>query len=66
MTLLETCKRIADNWQAEKYDGLLIDANSASLYVQVHEKLNAKNREKLESLTPEQALKLCWRVAAGK
>lgn len=64
MTLLTTCKRIADRWQYEEYDGLLIDANTASLYVQIHEKLSPANREKLESLETGKALDVCWKLAA--
>ena len=61
-TLYETCQRIVERWQYEKRGGVLIDATSANVYVQVHEALNETNRERLESMSDARALELCFRL----
>lgn len=43
-------RRIVKNWQAEKVDGVLVDAFSASAIVQVYDKLNETNRAKFLAL----------------
>ena len=63
MTLLETCERIVERHQYEEFDGVLIDAQTANLYTQIHVKLGAENRARLEGMTTERALEICWRLA---
>lgn len=45
--------------------GRRIDAQSASLVVQVAEQLNPENRAKLDAMHVHQAAKVCWKLVGN-
>jgi hypothetical protein len=64
-TLYEACKDIVAHQQWAKYNGLKIDLFSANAFVQVYDKLNKENQEKLAGLAakrPDLAIKLCFKI----
>lgn len=65
MTVIETARRIVRDHQAEEVQGVLLDAFTASMLVQVHDALNETNQRKLEKRLEADVVKgvdLCWKL----
>lgn len=67
-TLYERCQQIVKNCQYQTIvvDGedLLIDMQSAAVYVCIYENLNSKNQATLEQMNPHKAFSVCWNLYA--
>ena len=48
---------------AREIDGVLLDAQTANLIVNVYEKLTEDQRAKLDALSLERVAALCWKLA---
>lgn len=63
--LLDVCSRIREHHQAEKHEGVLIDAFTASAIMTVaHALKNPENRAKLDDMHPVTAARVCWKLLA--
>jgi ribosome-binding factor A len=64
-TLYEACQDIIKHGQWCKFHKLKIDLFSAQVFVQVYDKLNDQNKNKLAGLAktrPDLAIKLCYKL----
>ena len=61
---LELIRKICKDHQAEKINGVLIDASSACLIVKIAEKLNPANRKKFLSLDANSMGHIAWKLAS--
>lgn len=59
---IETCRRIVANQTAEKFDGIIIDMQSANAVVTVHDALGPERRVKFTSLNPIRAVEIAWKL----
>ncbi|MFX0066347.1 MAG: hypothetical protein ACFFC7_29640 [Candidatus Hermodarchaeota archaeon] len=61
--LLGVCKRVVAQRQAEQFDGFTVDLFSATVFLQVFNKLDNKCiKTKLLHLPPVEAVSLAWMV----
>lgn len=67
MTWLEAARRVVDRRQAEKVDGVLLDATTAHLLVQVHDALQKpENRERFLNMPINTAANFAFRLTTKR
>jgi hypothetical protein len=60
-TNIEIAQRVADAHQAEEIDGVLLDATTAALMVQVYGKLSTEAlRTRFNALPLDKCAAVCW------
>ena len=59
---IEAFRKIVSEWGATRMEGVLVDAFSASMVVQVYDKLTPENRVKFMSRPAKQVVLMGWKV----
>jgi len=59
---IETCRRIVQNHQHEEVDGVVLDAQTANMLVQVFDALSPKNQAKFEAMDLAEMVDVGWKV----
>ncbi len=62
MTRIQEIREIVERHQAKEIDGVLVDAFSASAYIQVHDNLEEVNQTKLNEFGIARAMVIVWQV----
>ena len=62
MSKIDQLRKIVDECQAAKVEGLFVDLFSASAMVQVHDALNETNREKFLALPVYKMANVTWKL----
>ena len=57
---LDTLQGILDNHQAQKIDGMLVDAQTANLLLQLHSKGNDKTKNTIETAPLDKVVNVAW------
>ncbi len=66
-TFIQVCRKIVEEKQSAKFNGLRVDLFSASAVILVYDKLNAENKAKLEACHPVKIVDICFKmVKVGK
>ena len=60
-TRYEVCKRIVENHTAEKVEGILVDAFTASALVAIYEALSPENQERFDTPPLPRLAELAWK-----
>jgi hypothetical protein len=61
-TRIEKLREIVAGHQANRVDGLFVDATTASMLVQVHDVLNAENQTKFAALPIRKMATVGWKL----
>lgn len=59
---LAVMRRIVSNHQAEKINGVMVDAFTASAFVKVYDAVDARKQEKLLSIPLGKAVEVVWKA----
>ncbi len=62
MTNIEKIRKIADEHQAAKVDGVLVDGFTASAVINVHDQLSPVNRAKFAALPLAKLVAVTWKL----
>lgn len=65
MTRIEHMRDVLVNGY-KRIQGKTVDSFTASMYVQIYDKLSAENQVKLESRPLLEAINIGWQLASGK
>lgn len=63
---MQDIREIMKTHQARKVDGVLVDAFTAQAIVQVYDKLNDKNKEKLANMKAPKMADFVWKLISKK
>jgi len=57
-------RKIAHDFQADKVEGQMVDANSARLIVQIYDSLSDKNKSGYSKMSVDKMASIAWKIAA--
>lgn len=58
----ETLRRIIENYQYEKIDGVIVDAMTADAIITIYDAVNETNKAKFIALPIEKMAKVAWQL----
>ncbi len=61
-SVLDAAARVAEHHSYEMVDGVLLDAQTASLILKVAAKLSPENRKMLDDMSVDKAGRVCWKL----
>lgn len=68
MKNIDKVRRIRDNHQYEKIDGMIVDSFTASAIIEVDEGLNEENRKKFENIINtnfKRGVDITWKIVGN-
>ncbi len=61
-TFIQVCRKIVEEKQSAKFNGLRVDSFSASAVIAVYDKLTPVNKAKLEACHPVKIVDICFKM----
>ena len=61
-TVIDVARRVVDKKGAEKIKGVMLDMFTASAIIQVYDKVNDKNKEKMEKMDLPKLAAAVWKI----